>query len=764
MLQLLILNLTILLGFLSCSTSPFHERVIQQQRDERSPANIKDNCQDLVTLFFSKNSYTEKKTIIRTLIDNVIILSNGKIAPKKSEIFRKKSHQALFDYFFPLANMPNSTSLNEINLLSEKLFEQYSQSDSMMKLHLILEDLSFLATHQSYNLNYESGENIQFLVKNDQLKILSFLSKTNKNSFADLSEEEKKVFLVLLKDSDLQSRRAMYFKIRSLYMSSIYDSPVGEKIAGIKLPLKVRSDLEAYMKSHPLNIPNVEERQKYDVIVVGSGPAGAVIAHELQKKGKSVLLLESGSFYHPGAIDGRKFSEFRESSGNRFTDDSSIIFRAGNVSGGGTSVNIDLAFSPENAEVRKQLELWKNLGHTELDQYSPEKIKLAYHYISEKVGTRTPSISEINVNNKILYDGAKKIGLTPKLYDLNTYDPIEAFDKITDKKSALEVFILPAMKSKVNPLHFRPDTVVEKILFEEDGQTVRGLQIKIHKPVNVPGVIDNPMGINFPQEQSFEVLTDKVILSAGSIGTPKILLESGIQNENIGKHIVAHPSMPIIGKFSKDIHILEGTPSTVYVPRNDYILESTSASPGYAAVMMPGTPSEVRDRLKSFNQYAGFGVMVIDESSMKNKVYFDKDKILQIHYELTDKDKEKFINGLEDAAMTMFNAGATEVLIPTSENFLKDESENIVMHSLKDVESLRKNLKLVKNKNIITSAHIQGTARMGTDPSNSVVDTHQEVWGTKNLFVADSSIHPYSVGANPMQTIYTLAKIFADSQ
>jgi choline dehydrogenase-like flavoprotein len=52
----------------------------------------------------------------------------------------------------------------------------------------------------------------------------------------------------------------------------------------------------------------------------------------------------------------------------------------------------------------------------------------------------------------------------------------------------------------------------------------------------------------------------------------------------------------------------------------------------------------------------------------------------------------------------------------------------------------------------------------GTDPANSVVDTRQEVWGTKNLFVADSSIHPYSVGANPMQTIYTLAKIFADEQ
>jgi hypothetical protein len=36
------------------------------------------------------------------------------------------------------------------------------------------------------------------------------------------------------------------------------------------------------------------------------------------------------------------------------------------------------------------------------------------------------------------------------------------------------------------------------------------------------------------------------------------------------------------------------------------------------------------------------------------------------------------------------------------------------MHSLKDIELLKNNLKLEKSKNIITSAHIQGTARMGT--------------------------------------------------
>ncbi len=761
MLKYALLNLIILISICSCSTTPPLTQTTP--REDRSPADIKENCQDIVTLFFEKSSYGENKSFVRSLIDKAIILSNGKFATKESEQLRKRSHNALFNYFFPLADLPNSINASEVALLNKKLFESYSKNESMSKLHLILEDLSIFATNHSYNLTYETGKNIDAIVKKDQQKIVKFLNRVNKNSFADLSEAEQTEFLNLLKNSEIQNRRAMHFKIRALYMSAVYDSPLGEKIAGIKMPLKVRQDLEAFMKAHPLNIPKVKAKKKYDVIVVGTGPAGSVIAHELEKKGKTVLLLESGSFYHPGTIETRKFSEFRESMGNRFTDDESIIFRAGNVTGGGSSVNIDLAFSPELPEVRKQLELWRKTGHIEADQFTPEKIKEAYRYIAEKVGTRTPPPSEMNVNNSILYDGAIKSGFTPKMYDLNTYAPDQQIDSITDKKSALEAFILPAITNKENPLHFRPDASVEKVLFAEDGQTVRGIQVRIHRPVSVPGVIDNPMGMDFPLDQSFEIAADQVILSAGGIGTPKILLESGIENKNIGKHLVAHPSMPISGKFTKDIRLMDGTPSTVYAPRDGFILESTSASPGYAAVMMPESPGAIRNRLKSFNHYAGFGVMVVDESSMKNRVYFDKNKMLQIHYELTDKDKSKFINGLVDAATAMFNAGATEVLIPSTENFLKNESGDIVMHSLDDVEKLRNNLKLIKSKNVITSAHIQGTARMGTDPTNSVVNSHQEVWGTKNLFVADSSIHPCSVGANPMQTIYTLAKIFADS-
>ena len=40
--------------------------------------------------------------------------------------------------------------------------------------------------------------------------------------------------------------------------------------------------------------PNMQEDKLYDAVIVGAGVAGALIAYELVKAGKSVLMLEAG--------------------------------------------------------------------------------------------------------------------------------------------------------------------------------------------------------------------------------------------------------------------------------------------------------------------------------------------------------------------------------------------------------------------------------------------------------------------------------------
>lgn len=72
------------------------------------------------------------------------------------------------------------------------------------------------------------------------------------------------------------------------------------------------------------------------------------------------------------------------------------------------------------------------------------------------------------------------------------------------------------------------------------------------------------------------------------------------------------------------------------------------------------------------------------------------------------------------------------------------------------------NLKFDQNRTVLTSAHLQGSNKLSMNPDQGVIDPDFRVWGYDNLYVCDSSVFPTSVGANPMQTIYTFAKIFAD--
>ena len=58
--------------------------------------------------------------------------------------------------------------------------------------------------------------------------------------------------------------------------------------------------------------------------------------------------------------------------------------------------------------------------------------------------------------------------------------------------------------------------------------------------------------------------------------------------------------------------------------------------------------------------------------------------------------------------------------------------------------------------------HLLGTARMGRDPANSVVNEWGRTHDVKNLFIVDGSIFTTSAGVNPTNTIQALALYIAD--
>jgi len=87
-----------------------------------------------------------------------------------------------------------------------------------------------------------------------------------------------------------------------------------------------------------------------------------------------------------------------------------------------------------------------------------------------------------------------------------------------------------------------------------------------------------------------------VILAAGTIGTTRVLLNTAknnpaIANPRIGKGLILHPSVPMIGIFDRQINLLEGLDSATFVDAfgamPGFIFETMGGLPGYGAVLIP---------------------------------------------------------------------------------------------------------------------------------------------------------------------------------
>ena len=593
-------------------------------------------------------------------------------------------------------------------------------------------------------------------------------------SFASLTVDQREHVLFLLESCDLNEPRRLAMTVRNFYIAKTYGS-IQEPLTGVGL--NVIAPHEWIDQHYPVLPPSrlrldrekreiVSTAGLVDYLIVGSGPAGSVLAHELRRGGKNVLLVERGSFIEPGSMETRRVDDLIDA---RTSEDGAIRINNGMAVGGGSQVNVDLCFAPTTPAIQAKINSWRQNGRIGAEDFTKDQIASAYEWVKAALGTRVLSESEINANNHVLWDGARREGLHPKLYDLNTYPPGQSPYPMTDKRSSESQLILDALQDQKNPLSMIPDADVRRVLFDREQKAI-GVEIRTRAPIPENGVIVDLNKFGMGPGEAVTIHARVVILAAGALGSPTILLRSGVQNDEIGRGVILHPSMPIIGKFDKTIDALNGTQASVYVDDHlidrGYALESMSAPPVYAALMSPGSALHTYNTVQSFRNLAGFGVMLIDTTSPDNRLVLDDRGEPRIQYKLSEDDKRRFRRGIAEAVRVMFLAGAREVYLPTTENILDgnqtSQLQPVILTDIHQADQIEKNLRFIPNRSILTSAHMQATDKMGADRGESVVAHDFHVWGTGGLYVVDGSVFPTSVGANPMQSIYTFAKIFAD--
>ncbi len=602
-----------------------------------------------------------------------------------------------------------------------------------------------------------------------------YLKTAGAATFGELKAPQRQHVLFLLQSCSQNEPRRLAANVRNFYVVKAYGA-VQEALTGVRLNLYAPAE---FIEQHRPKLPPTRLRYDrehkqivstggpIDYLVVGSGPAGSVLAHELRRGGKRVVLVERGSFVVPGSMETRLIEDLIDT---RTSVDGGIRIRNGMAVGGGSQVNVDLCFAPTLPSIQAKIEGWRHDGRIGEADFTKAQLAGAYEWVKSAIGTRVLAESEINPNNRTLWDGAKLAGLHPKLYDLNTYPPGRSPYPVTDKRSAESQLVIEAIEDERNPLSMIPDADVRRVLFDGSGaRKAIGVEVRMRAPIGEAGVIADPNGLGLPAGEMVTISARNVILSAGALGSATVLLRSQVPNDQIGRGIVLHASMPIMGMFDRTIDALVGTQASVFVDdrliQDGYAMESMSDQPLYAGLMSPGPALHTFEMVKSYRNLAGFGVMLIDTPSPANRITLDAAGEPRVEYTLSESDKARFRRGVAEAIRIMFLAGAKQVFLPTTEDILgagSNEAHAAVLTDKSQADSVERRLQFVPNQTIVTSAHMQASNKMGSSPSDSVVSREFRVWGTEGLYVVDGSVFPTSIGANPMQSIYTFAKIFAD--
>lgn len=256
-----------------------------------------------------------------------------------------------------------------------------------------------------------------------------------------------------------------------------------------------------------------------------------------------------------------------------------------------------------------------------------------------------------------------------------------------------------------------------------------------------------------------------VILACNGVGTPRILLNSksvyapsGLANSSglVGKNLMLHPLAYVEGEFCQDLESNLG-PQGCSISSQEFYESDPSRGfiRGYTMQVLRGpSPVEfvignlkrkslrwgtnhINDFLTKYNKTAHISIICEDLPDPGN--FVDLDPTLtdsdgipapRINYSLSDNSKKMLVHGIRRAEEVMASAGATKTF------------------SYGPVRA--------------TGWHLMGTARMGENPEDSVVNEWGQSHDFSNLFIADSSIFVTSGGVNPAATIQALALKVSD--
>ncbi len=472
--------------------------------------------------------------------------------------------------------------------------------------------------------------------------------------------------------------------------------------------------------------------ERFEVVIVGSGAGGGVVAGELAERGRSVLLLEAGG--HWVAAD---FTRWESRAAHDYWWPLSFAFPAGDPSvgpvvmisgrciGGSTTINTKVALRATQRELDKwhaatgvRNERGEPISCADLDPY--------YDRVEAYLGVRDRSTD---------WDRKRCVQTAKRGFEAvgATLEPVRAYvdENCEQCGSCLQGCPTNAGKSTMNTyiqrnwlagaLAVRPNSFVRRVLIDDRGDGPKATGVEY---VDASG-------------ETHTVEADVVVVAAGSLRTPQVLMRSEVPNPNLGKHLGLHPAQFVFGLFDEpqDAHMVAPITGHCYDFAADedggFAVEAATVQDpiGFAAGLcdengpMWGQP--LVDAARKYRRWIGLLNMSNDDSNAS--VSLDEHGNELFLSDFQPNELERIDQARAFSTRVLEAAGATQILWSG-----------------------------------LATTHMQGSCRMGDDPATSVVDTHGQSHEVTRLYVGDSSAHPCTLSVNPSLTIMALAARLAD--
>jgi len=532
------------------------------------------------------------------------------------------------------------------------------------------------------------------------------------------------------------------------------------------------------------------KKKSADVVIVGSGVAGALIAHQLAKSGISVLVLEAG----PRLARWRIVENYRntpyknnvmapypstsyashpdyptasaDTTGNKY-----LILKGDHKfktqyirAVGGTTWNWTAAAwraLPSDFEIESRYDVGRDwpISYDDLEHY--------YYHAEQELGVSGPNDgTDLGSPRKEPYpmDQLPLSWNDQRFKDIVSTsghqvvsEPVARNSRVFDNRptccgsnSCVPICPIGAMYNGI--VH------VEKA--EKAGATILPNAVVYLIEVNHRNDV-TAVHYKKPDGTSHRVTGKYFVLAANAIEIPKLMLISanekhpkgiGNSSDQVGRNLMGHPGTSVSFLANEDLWAGRGP-----VEMSSIIdLRDGSFRSHYAAKKL-----QLNNMAQSMHAAQAALKMGLVGKNLDQEIRQRAARMVNIQsfHEMLPHPGNRIVpSGSQNDALGIPRPEITFSI----DNYVKKSALNT--HEIyAEIASMFKGKEVVFNDNFSPNNHIMGTTVMGTDPRDSVVDANCRTHDHENLFIASSSVMPSAGTVGCTLTIAALALRLADT-